>query len=111
MGQFEYKEGVLLVCRQVAADSIRAVIAALSASTGNDTETTCDLLNQLLQSFDDTLASLKDIAEEIGELLNVSWDICEPCRHRGTRHGSSIKQIMPKRAKANIKWWKKYRPP
>lgn len=111
MGQFEYKEGILLVCGQVAADSIRAVIAALSANTGKDTETTCDLLNQLLQSFDDTLASLKDAIEEIGELLNVSQDICEPCRHRGTWHGSSIRQVTPIQAKANIKWWEKYRPP
>lgn len=111
MGQIEYKEGVLLVGGQVAADSIRAVIAALSACTGNDTKTTCDLLNQLLQSFDDTVASLKDIAEEIGELLEVSQDICEPCRHRGTRHSSSIRQVTPKKAKANIKWWEKYRPP
>ena len=111
MGQFEYKEGILFVGGQVATDTIRAVIAILSACTGNDTKITCDLLNQLLQSFNDTLASLKDIAEEIGELLKVSQDICEPCRHRGTWHGNSIKQITSKRAKANIKWWEKYRPP
>ncbi len=111
MGQIEYKEGILLVGGQVAADSIKAVIAALSTCTGNDTKTTCDLLNQLLQSFDDTVASLKDIMEEMGELLEVTQDICEPCRHRGTRHGSSIRQITPIQAKANIKWWEKYRPP
>lgn len=111
MGQFEHKEGILFVGGQVAADSIRAVITALSTCTGKDIETTCDLLNQLLQSFDDTLASPKDVAEEIGKLLEVSQDICEPCRHRGTRHGSSIKQITPKQAKANIKWQEKYRPP
>lgn len=111
MGQFEYKEGILFVGGQVAADRIRAVITALSTCTGKDIETTCDLLNQLLQSFDDTLASLKDVAEEIGKLLKVSQDICEPCRHRGTRHGSSIKRITPKQAKANIKWQEKYRPP
>nr|WP_298544097.1 hypothetical protein [uncultured Lachnoclostridium sp.] len=111
MGRFEYKEGILFVGGQVAADSTRAVIAALSAYTGMDIKTTCDSLNQLLQSFDDTLASLKDVAEEIGKLLEVSQDICEPCRHRGTRHGSSIKRITPKQAKANIKWQEKYRPP
>lgn len=60
MGYIEYKEGALLAGGQMAADSIREVIAVLSASTGNDTETTCDLLNQLLQSFDDTVANLKD---------------------------------------------------
>ncbi len=111
MGYIEYKEGALLVGGQMAADSIRAVIAVLSACTGNDIEATCDLLNQLLQSFDDTVASLKDIAEEIGRLLEVSQDICEPCRHRGTRHGSIIRQVTPIKAKANIKWWEKYRPP
>ena len=61
MGKFEYKEGILLVGGQMAADSIKAVIATLSACTGNEIETTCDLLNQLLQSFDDTTASLKEI--------------------------------------------------
>lgn len=111
MGQIEYKEGVLLVCGQVAEADIRAVIYNLSTCTGNDIEITCDLLNQTLQSFDDIWASLKDIIEKIGELLKVSQDICEPCRHRGTRHGSSIKQITPKQAKASIKWSEKYRPP
>ena len=52
MGRFEYKEGILFVGGQVAADSTRAVIAALSACTGMDIKTTCDSLNQLLQSFD-----------------------------------------------------------
>lgn len=111
MGQFEYKEGILFVGGQVAADSIRAVITALSTCTGKDIETTCDLLNQLLQSFDDTLASLKDVAEEIGKLLEVSQDICEPCRHRGTWHGSRIKAGKPRKAVASIKWHEKYRPP
>ena len=111
MGRFEYKEGILFVGGQMAADSIRAVIAVLSACTGNDIEATCELLNQLLQSFDDTVAILKDIAGEIGRLLEVSQDICEPCRHRGTRHGSIIRQVTPIKAKANIKWWEKYRPP
>ena len=100
MGQFEYKEGILFAGGQVAADSTRAVIAALSACTGIDIKTTCDSLNQLLQSFDMLVNGLE-----------VSQDICEPCRYRGTRHGSSIKQITPKQAKANIKWQEKYRPP
>ena len=111
MDRFEYKEGILLADGQAAADSIRAVLAALSAWTADNIEESCDLLNQLLQSFDDTSPSLKDVAEKIGELLEVSQDICEPCKHRGTRHGSSIKQITPKQAKANIKWQEKYRPP
>lgn len=112
MGQFEYKEGILLVGGQVAADSARAVITALSACTGNDIETTCDLINQLLQSFDMLVNSLQDVLQALGEAFTeVSQDICEPCRHRGTQHGSSIRQVTPIQAKANIKWWEKYRPP
>ena len=111
MGYIEYKEGALLVGGQMAADSIRAVIAVLSACTGNDIEATCDLLNQLLQSFDDTVASLKDIAEEIGRLLEVSQDICESCKGRRTRHGSRIRAGKPRKAVASIKWHEKYRPP
>ena len=112
MGQFEYKEGILFVGGQVAADSTRAVIAALSACTGMDIKTTCDSLNQLLQSFDMLVDSLQDVLQALGQAFTeVSQDICEPCRHRGTRHGSSIKRITQKQAKANIKWQEKYRPP
>ncbi len=112
MGQFEYKESVLLRCGQVADDSARAVIAALSACTGNDIQTTCDLLNQLLQSFDMLVNGLQDVLQALREAFTeVSQDICEPCRHRGTRHGSSIRQATPIKANANIKWWEKYRPP
>ncbi len=112
MDQFEYKEGILFAGGQEAADSTRAVIAALSACTGNNIKTTCDLLNQLLQSFDILVNGLQDVLQALREVFaEVSQDICEPCRHRGTQHGSSIKQITPKQAKTNIKWQEKYRPP
>ena len=112
MGIFEYKEGVLLVHGQEAADNARAVVAVLSACTGKDIETTCDSLNQLLQSFDMLADGLQDVLQALGQAFTeVSQDICEPCRNRGTRHGSSIKRITPKQAKANIKWQEKYRPP
>ena len=66
---------------------------------------------KLLESFDDTVANLKDIIEKIDRLAEASQDICEPCRYRGTRHGNSIKRITPEQAKVNIKWQEKYRPP
>lgn len=112
MSRIEHKEGVLLVGGQEAQDSATAAIAALSAYTGMDIETTCDSLNQLLQSFDMLVNSLRDVLQALREAFTeVSKDICEPCRHRGTMHGSSIKQAMSKQAKANIKWREKYRPP
>lgn len=111
MDRFEYKEGILLTGGQTAAESTRAVIAALSACTGSDIETTCGLLNQLLQSFDTFVNSLQDALREIGKLFMDTSDICEPCRNRGTMHGSSIRQGTRKQAKANIKWREKYRPP
>lgn len=111
MGRFEYK-GILFVGGQVAEGRTRAVITALSACTGMDIKTTCDSLNQLLQSFDMLVNGLQDVLQALGEAFTeVSQDICEPCRHRGTTHGSSIKKAMPKQAKANIKWQEKYRPP
>lgn len=111
MGRFEYK-GILFVGGQEAEDSTRAVIAALSACTGMDIETTCDSLNQLLQSFDMLVSALQDALQTPRQAFTeVSQDICEPCRHRGTRHGSSMKKAMPKQAKTNIKWQEKYRPP
>ena len=112
MGRLEYKEGILFVGGQEAADRTRAVIAVLSAYTGMDIETTCDSLNQLLQSFDMLVDGLKGVLQALGEAFTeVSQDICEPCRHRGTTHGSSMERAMPKQAKANIRWRGKYRPP
>lgn len=112
MDRLEYKEGILFVGGQEAANSARAVIAALSACTGIDIETTCDSLNQLLQSFDMLADGLQDVLQTLRQAFTeVSQDICEPCRHGGTTHGSSMKKAMPKQAKANIKWREKYRPP
>lgn len=112
MGRFECKEGILFVGGQVAADSTRAVIAAMSACTGMDIETTCGSLNQLLQSFGMLADGLRDVLQTPRQAsTEVSQDICEPCRHRGTTHGRSIEKAMPKQAKANIKWQEKYRPP
>ena len=112
MGQFEYKEGILFVGGQVAADSTRAVIAALSACTGMDIKTTCDSLNHLLQSFDMFMEKLRDLMEKLGEILkDISQDICESGESRRTKHGSSIKAGKPIQVKANIKWSEKYRPP
>ena len=111
MDRIEYREGIIYYGGSRAGTELETVILVLSATGRKTVSETCDLLNQLMQSFDDTMTSLKDIMEGIGGLLEVSQDICEPCRHRGTRHGSSIKQITPKQAKANIKWQEKYRPP
>lgn len=96
----------------MTGDGARVVITAISAYTGKDIEITCDSLNQLLQSFDMLVDSLQDVLQALGEAFTeVSQDICEPCRYRGTMHGSSIKQVTPEQAKANIKWQEKYRPP
>ncbi len=86
-------------------DSTRAVIAALSACTGMDIGTTCDSLNQLLQSFDMLADGLQDVLQTLRQAFTeVSQDICEPCRYRGTMHGSSMKKAMQKQAKANSRW-------
>ena len=111
MDCIEYREGIIYYGGSRVGTALETAIFTLSAIGSKTVSETCDLLNQLMQSFDDTVASLKDIAEEIGRLLEVSQDICEPCRHRGTRHGSIIRQVTPIKAKANIKWWEKYRPP
>lgn len=111
MDRSEHK-GILLTGGQTEAESTRAVIAALSACTGNDIETTCGLLNRLLQSFDTFVDSLQDALQEIGKLFMDTSDICEPCRNRGTMHGSGTRQEEDReQAKANIKWREKYRPP
>lgn len=89
-----------------------AVITAIYACTEKDIEIACGSLNQLLQSFDMLVDGIQDVLQALGEAFTeASQDICEPCRHRGIRHGSSIKHITPEQAKADIKWKEKYRPP
>ena len=107
MDRIEYREGIIYYGGSRAGTELEAVILVLSATGRKTVSETCDLL----QSFDDTLASLKDLAEEIGGLLEVSQDICESCKGRRTRHGSRIRAGKPRKAVASIKWHEKYRPP
>lgn len=111
MDRIECREGMIYYGGSRAGTALEKVILVLSATSSKTVSETCDLLNQLMQSFDDTLASLKDLAEEIGGLLEVSQDICESCKSRRTRHGSRIKAGKPRKAVASIKWHEKYRPP
>lgn len=111
MDRIEYKEGIIYYGGSRAGTVLETVVLVLSATGSKTISETCDLLNQLMQSFDDTVASLKDLAEEMGELLEVSQDICESCQGRRTRHGSRIKAGKPREAVASIKWHEKYRPP
>jgi hypothetical protein len=111
MDRIEYKEGIIYYGGSRAGTALETVVLVLSAAGSKTISETCDLLNQLIQSFDDTVVSLKEIAEEIGELLEVSQDICESCKGRRTQHGSRIKAGKPREAVANIKWHEKYRLP
>lgn len=111
MDRIEYKEGMIEYGGQKASNQLKVLVACLSAYTGQEQKETCDLLNQLLQSFESLWDSVKDLIERLDEILtDVSKDICESCTHRRTRHGSS-KAEKPLQAKANIKWQEKYRPP
>lgn len=115
MDRIEYREGIIYYGGSRAGTELETeletVILVLSATGRKTVSETCDLLNQLMQSFDDTMASLKDIMEGIGGLLEVSQDICESCKGRRTRHGSRIRAGKPRKAVASIKWHEKYRPP
>lgn len=111
MDRIEYREGIIYYGGSRAGTELETVILVLSATNSKTVSETCDLLNQLMQSFDDTLASLKDLAEEIGGLLEVSQDICESCKGRRTRHSSRIRAGKLRKAVASIKWHEKYRPP
>lgn len=112
MNRIEYKEGVLICGGDKAGEQLENVVFVLSAASGKDIKETCDLINQFLQSFEDILANAADALRELAEAFTeVSKDICESCRSRRTRHGSSIKAEKPRQAIANIKWSEKYRPP
>ncbi len=112
MDRIEYKEGILICGGNRASELLENTVFALSAISGNGIKETCDLINQLLQSFEDTLANAADALRELAEAFTeVSKDICESCRNRRTRHGSSRKTEKPRQAIANIKWSEKYRPP
>ncbi len=112
MDRIECKGGKVFVGGQAAGKEARAVIAVLQAYTGKNIIETCDLLNNLLQSFDTFVEKLRGLMERLGEIFkDVSQDICESGESRRTKHGSSIKAGKPIQAKASIKWSEKYRPP
>lgn len=112
MAYIEYREGNIFAGGSRADENTESLVYALSAISGKSISETCDLLNQLLQSFKDTLASVAEALKEIAKLFSeVSKDICESCKSRRTRHGSSSRTEKPEKAKANIKWSEKYRPP
>ena len=112
MDRIEYREGIIYYGGSRAGTELEAVILVLSATGRKTVSETCDLLNQLMQSFDDTMTSLKDVLQALGQAFTeVSQDICESCKGRRTRHGSRIKAGKPRKAVASIKWHEKYRPP
>lgn len=112
MDRIEYKEEIIICNGSRASKDFENIILSLSAVSGKNTEETCNLLNQLLQSFENALSSiseaLKELAEVFGEVLK---GICESYKGRRTRHGSSSRAEKPRKAIANIKWSEKYRPP
>ena len=69
MDRIEYKEGIIFCNGSRAGTALETVVLVLSATGSKTISETCDLLNQLMQSFDDTVASLKDLAEEVEEIL------------------------------------------
>lgn len=92
------------------SDSDTSKIKTLSLAIGEDIKTTCNRINVLLQTLSDKWDTLKNLAGQILEVLAVEKeDICESCKGRRTRHGSSIRAGETRQA--NIKWQEKYRPP
>lgn len=110
MDRIEYREGKIF-CNGSRTEEFEKTIFVLSALSGKTISETCDLLNQILQAFCDTVESLKSLLEQLGEAFGVLKDICESCKSRRTWHGSRSKAGKPRKAVANIKWWEKYRPP
>lgn len=112
MTYIEYREGNIFAGGSRADRNTECIVYVLSATSGKDISETCDLLNQLLQSFEDMIASVADVLKELIKAFDmVSKDICESCKSRRTQHGSSSRTEKPEKAKANIKWSEKYRPP
>lgn len=112
MDRIKYKEGILICGGNRESEQLENAVFVLSVASGKDIKETCDLINQFLQSFEDTLANVADALRELAEAFTkVLKDICESCRSRRTRHGSSRKAEKPRQAIANIKWSEKYRPP
>lgn len=112
MTYVEYREGNIFKSGSRADRNTECFVYVLSATSGKSISEACDLLNQLLQSFEDMIASVADTLKELVKAFDkVSKDICESCTDRRTRHGSSSRTEKPQKAKANIKWSEKYRPP
>lgn len=54
MDRIEYREGIIYYGGSRAGTELETVILVLSATGRKTVSETCDLLNQLMQSFDDT---------------------------------------------------------
>lgn len=112
MDRIEYKEGIIIQNGSRVSRDLENIILALSATSGKSVKETCDWLNQLLQFFGNAIARISEAVKELAEIFGAGVkDICESCKDRRTRHGSSSRAGKPRKAVANIKWQEKYRPP
>lgn len=112
MVRIEYKEGIIWCGEEKADNQFKALVACLSAQTGKTEKETCDLINQFMQSFDLLMEKIKDLAERLKDIFDMTEsDICESCEVKRTKHGSSCIAKGEATGKASIKWCEKYRPP
>ena len=109
MNYLEIKEDGLSLNGIALDEKTQCSIKTLSRIWGIELKETCDRINQALQVFSDIWNTFKELIERILEVLPQNEDICESCKNRRTRHGSSRAEKLRK-AIANIKWSEKYRP-
>lgn len=115
MIRIEYKEGNIWCGKEKADSRIKGLVAFLSVQTGKTEKETCDLINQIMQSFGCLIEKINDIAEKIKDIFNMvksdTCESCESCEVKRTKHGSSCIAKSEVTGKTSIKWNEKYRPP
>lgn len=112
MGKSEIMLGgmQLIIFGKPASVEMTRLIFALAVSTEKSINETCDLLNQLLQSFSDVTNGIRKLADKMAEMFGELKETCESRESGRIQHGSS-KAEKPRQEKASNKWSERYRPP
>ena len=111
MENTQNREETLTIRGIVVDENDRSTIQTLSLLMGTDEETTCKMIEAIMQSLSEAVDAITSLFKELADMGIDLKDICESCTDRRTRHGSSSNTEKPETGKYFTKWAEKYRPP
>lgn len=88
--------------------AIKEVAVRLAEQGGITTQEAC---NKIIKAMQFLSEGINEVIERLTEIFVETCESCIRTIGRRTRHGSSSRTEKPRKARINIKWWEKYRPP